>query len=114
MRKISDLTLAERDDYVCRQSIAVLQISGYDMPLEVALDYLLDSESQVGYRFDVLDCVFNCLAFTLQHRRGDTEAKEAMENLLQEVGAENIHQLTDQLFKIAESAAGDGLEPLVY
>ena len=59
MQKISELTLAERDDYVCRQSIAVLQACGYDMPLEVALDYLLDSESQDGYRFDVLDCVFN-------------------------------------------------------
>ena len=50
MQKISELTLAERDDYVCRQSIAVLQSCGYDMPLEIALDYLLDSESQDGYR----------------------------------------------------------------
>ena len=113
MQKISELTLAERDDYVCRQSIAVMQTCGYDMPEDVALDYLLDSEGVPGYRFDVLDCVFNCIAFTLQHRRDDTEAKEAMENLLQEVGAENITQLTDQLFRIAESAAQDELEPYV-
>lgn len=113
MQKISELTLAERDDYVCRQSIAVMQICGYDMPEDVALDYLLDSEAVPGHRFDVLDCVFNCIAFTLQHRRDDTEAKEVMENLLQEVGAENINQLTDQLFRIAEAAAKDELEQLV-
>lgn len=113
MQKISELTLAERDDYVCRQSIAVLQACGYDMPEEVALDYLLDSDGVPGYRFDVLDCVFNCVAFTLQHRRDDTEAKEAMENMLQEVGAENLNQLTDCLFRIAESAARGELEPVL-
>lgn len=113
MQKISELTLAERDDYVCRQSIAVLQACGYDMPLEVALDYLLDSESQDGYRFDVLDCVFNCISFILEHKRDDTEVKEAMENMLIQVGAENVHRLTDQLFKIAEAAAKDELEPVV-
>ena len=113
MQKISELTLAERDDYVCRQSIAVLQVSGYDMPLEIALDYLLDSEVQEGYRFDVLDCVFNCISFILEHKRDDAEVKEAMENMLQQVGAEHVHRLTDQLFKIAESAVVDGLEPLV-
>lgn len=113
MRKISELTPAERDDYVCRQSIAVLQVCGYDMPEDVALDYLLDSESVPGYRFDLLDCVFNCIAFTLQHKRDDAEAKEAMENLLQEAGAEHVHRLTDQLFRIAESAAKGDLEPVV-
>lgn len=112
MQKISELTLAERDDYVCRQSIAVLQVCGYDMPLDVALDYLLDSEAQDGYRFDVLDCVFNCISFILEHRRDDTEVKEAIENMLMQVGAEHVHRLTDQLFKIAEAAAKDELEPL--
>lgn len=113
MQKISELTLAERDDYVCRQSIAVLQSCGYDMPLEIALDYLLDSESQDGYRFDVLDCVFNCISFILEHKRDDTEVKEAMENMLIQVGAEHVHRLTDWLFKIAESAAKGDLEPVV-
>ena len=113
MQKISELTLAERDDYVCRQSIAVLQVSGYDMPSEVALDYLLDSESQEGYRFDVLDCVFNCISFTLEHKRDDSEVKEAMENMLLQVGAEHVHRLTDQLFRIAGSAARGELEPVV-
>jgi len=113
MRKISELTLAERDDYVCRQSIAVLQACGYDMPEDVALAYLLDSEAQEGYRFDVLDCVFNCIAFTLQHKRDDAEAKEAMENLLQEAGAEHVHRLTDHLVRIAEAAARDDLEPIL-
>lgn len=113
MRKISELTPAERDDYVCRQSAAVLRASGYDMPEEVALDYLLESEEAPGHRFDVLDCVFNCIAFTLQHKRDDAEAKEAMENLFQEAGAEHVHRLTDQLFRIAESAARDELETIV-
>ena len=113
MQKISELTLAGRDDYVCRQSVAVLQVSGYDRPLEVALDYLLDSESQDGYRFDVLDCVFNCISFALEHKRDDTEVKEAMENMLIQVGAEHVHRLTDQLFKIAEAAAKGELEPVV-
>lgn len=113
MQKISELTLAERDDYVCRQSIAVLQFCGYDMPLEVALDYLLDSESQDSYRFDVLDCVFNCISFALEHKRDDTEVKEAMENMLQQVGADHVHRLTDRLFKIAEAAAKGELEPVV-
>lgn len=113
MRKISELTPAERDNYVCRQSAAVLMASGYDMPEDVALNYLLESEEAPGYRFDVLDCVFNCIAFTLQHKRDDAEAKEAMENLLQEAGAEHVHRLTDQLFRIAHAAARDELEPLV-
>lgn len=113
MQKISELTLAERDDYVCRQSIAVLQICGYDMPSEVALDYLLDSDAQDGYRFDVLDCVFNCISYILEHKRDDTEVKEAMENMLQQVGAENVHRLTAQLFKIAEAAASGSLYKLV-
>ena len=113
MQKISELTLAERDDYVCRQSIAVLQVCGYDMPLEVALDYLLDSEAQDGYRFDVLDCVFNCISFALEHKRDDTEVKEAMENMLQQAGAEHVHRLTDRLFRIAEAAAKGDLEPVV-
>ena len=113
MQKISELTLAERDDYVCRQSIAVLQASGYDMPSEVALDYLLDSESQDSYRFDVLDCVFNCISFILEHKRDDSAVKEAMENMLIQVGAEHVHRLTDQLFKIAEAAAKGELEPVV-
>lgn len=112
MKKIFELTPAERDDYVCRQSAAVLRISGYDMPEDVALDYLLESEEAPGYRFDVLDVVFNCIAFTLQHKRDDSEAKEAVENLLQEAGAEHVHRLTDQLFRIAEAAARDELEPI--
>ncbi|MFJ2711635.1 hypothetical protein ACIOZM_12165 [Pseudomonas sp. NPDC087346] len=112
MHKISELTLAERDDYVCRQSVAVLQVSGYDMPSGVALDYLLDSESQDGYRFDVLDCVFNCISFILEHKRDDAEVKEAMENMLIQVDAEHVHRLTDRLFKIAKSAAKDDLEPI--
>lgn len=112
MQKISGLTLAERDDYVCRQSIAVLQASGYDMPLEVALDYLLDSESQDGHRFDVLDCVFNCISFILEHRRDDAEVKEAMENMLMQVGAEHVHRLTDRLFRISEASSQDVLAPI--
>ena len=113
MQKISELTLAERDDYVCRQSIAVLQASGYDMPSEVALDYLLDSESQDGYRFDVLDCVFNCISFTLEHKRDDSEVKEAKENMLLQVGAEHVHRLTDRLIRIAEAAAADIILPIM-
>jgi len=113
MQKISELTLAERDDYVCRKSIAVLQACGYDMPLEVALDYLLDSESQDGYRFDVLDCVFNCISFTLEHKRDDSEVKEAMENMLLQVGAEHVHRLTDRLYRIAEAAAADIILPIM-
>lgn len=113
MQKISELTLSERDDYVCRQSVAVLQVAGYDMPLEVALDYLLDSEAQDGYRFDVLDCVFNCISFILEHKRDDAEVKEAMENMLMQVGAEHVHRLTDQLFKIAKASANGYLHELV-
>ena len=112
MQNIPELTLAERDDYVCRQSIAVLQACGYDMPLEVAMDYLLDSETQIGYRFDVLDCVFNCISFILEHKRDDTEVKEAMENMLVQVDAEHVHRLTDQLFRIAETAAEGRLQPI--
>ena len=113
MKKISELTPAERDDYVCRQSASVLRISGYDMPEDVALDYLLESEEARGYRLDVLDVVFNCIAFTLQHKRDDAEAREAMENLLQEAGAEHVDRLTDHLFRIAEAAAKDELEDVV-
>jgi hypothetical protein len=113
MQKVSELTLSERDDYVCRQSVSVLQVSGYDMPLDVALDYLLESEAQDGYRFDVLDCVFNCISFALEHKRDDTEVKEAMENMLMQVGAEHVHRVTDRLFRIAEAAARDDLEPVV-
>lgn len=113
MSKISDLTLAERDDYICRQSAAVMRVSGYEMPQSVALEYLVDSEQEPGYRFDVLDCVFNCVAFSLEHKRDDTQIKEAFENMLTEAGAEHVHRLTDELFKIAEAAAKGELEPVV-
>lgn len=113
MSKISDLTLAGRDDYICRQSAAVMRVSGYEMPESVAFDYLVDSEQEPGYRFDVLDCVFNCVAFSLEHKRDDTQVKEAFENMLAEAGAEHVHRLTDELFKIVESAARGDLEPLV-
>ncbi|XMB47136.1 hypothetical protein QQ999_14515 [Pseudomonas fluorescens] len=73
----------------------------------------MDTESQDGYRFDVLDCVFNCISFALEHKRDDTEVKEAMENMLMQVGAEHVHRLTDQLFKITEAAAKGELEPVV-
>lgn len=113
MQKISDLSEAERDDYVCRQSAAVMRASGYDMPEDVALDYLLESEPAAGYRFDVLDCVFNCISFTLEHRRDDTAVKEAFENMLQEAGAEHVHRLTDHIYLIASKAATDKLLPIV-
>lgn len=113
MTKISDLTLAERDNYICRQSAAVMRASGYEMPESGAFDYLVDSDSAPGFRFDVLDCVFNCIAFSLEHKRDDTPVKEAFENMLSEAGAEHVHRLTDELFRIAEAAAKDDLEPLV-
>lgn len=113
MQKISEMTLSERDDYVCRQSAAVMRASGYDMPESVALEYLVDSDSAPGFRFDVLDCVFNCIAFALEHKRDDTQVKEAFENMLVESSAEHVHRLTDELFKIAEAAARDELEPVV-
>lgn len=109
MTKISDLTLAERDNYICRQSAAVMRASGYEMPESRAFDYLVDSEQEPGYRFDVLDCVFNCIAFTLEHKRDDTQVKEAFENMLVEAGAEHVHRLTDCLFKIAQDASDDTL-----
>jgi hypothetical protein len=107
------MTLSERDDYVCRQSAAVMRVSGYDMPELVALDYLADSEQEPGYRFDVLSCVFNCVAYSYEHKRDDTPVKEAFENMLTEAGVDHVHRLTDELFKIAEAAARDELEPLL-
>lgn len=114
MRKLSEMSEADRDDYVCRQSAAVMRACGYRMPEDIALEYLLDSEkSDSGYEFDVLLCVFNCIAYAVEHKRDDTAVKEAFENMLQEAGAEHTHRLTDLIYLIASKAAADTLHPII-
>jgi hypothetical protein len=111
--KISEMTTADRDDYICRQSAAVLRAAGYKMPEQAALDYLFEIDEVPSYRFDVLQCVFNCISYTLEHKRNDTAIKEAYENMLIECDAKNVDRLTDELFKIAEDSSQDLLTPII-
>lgn len=113
MQKISEMSMADRDDYICRQSAAVLRAAGYKMPEQVAMDYLFEVDEVPNYRFDVLQCVFDCLSFTLEHRRDDTAVKEAFENMLTDCDAEHIHRLTDHIFRIAEDAKKGLLTPVL-
>lgn len=111
--KISEMTTAYRDRYICRQSAAVLRAAGYKMPERVAIDYLFDIDEVPSYRFDVLQCVFDCIAYTLEHKRNDTAIKEAYENMLIDCDAKHVDRLTDELFKIAEDAKQDLLTPVI-
>lgn len=113
MQKISEMSMADRDDYICRQSAAVLRTAGYKMPEQVAMDYLFEIDEVPDYRFDVLHCVFDCLSYTLEHKRDDTAVKEAFENMLVDCDAEHVHRLTDQIFKIAGDAKKDLLTPVL-
>lgn len=110
--KISEMSLAERDEYVCRQAAAVLRSAGYEMPEVLAIDYLLEMDEVSGLRFDVLQVVFDCIAFTLTHKRYDYPTRLAMDEMLLEIEAEHREKLTDRLFEIAEAAAMDELVPI--
>ncbi|MCD1608631.1 hypothetical protein [Stutzerimonas kunmingensis] len=107
--KISEMSLAERDEYVCRQAAAVLRSSGYDMPEVKAVEYLLEMDEEPGLRFDVLQAVFDCIAFTLAHKRYDYPTRLAMSDMLLEIEAEHREKLTDLLFEIADAATRDEL-----
>jgi hypothetical protein len=110
--KISDMSLAERDEYVCRQAAAVLRSAGYEMPETKAVEYLLEMDEEPGFRFDVLQVVFDCIAFSLSHKRYDYPTRLAMDEMLLEIEAEYRERLTDRLFEIAEAAAKDEILPL--
>ncbi len=111
--KISEMTLAERDEYVCRQAAAVLRSAGYEMPEVLAIDYLLEMDEVSGLRFDVLQAVFDCIAFTLTHKRYDYPTRLAMSDMLLEIEAEHREKLTDLLFEIADAATRDELVPII-
>ena len=83
------------------------------MPERAALDYLFEIDEVPSYRFDVLQCVFNCISYTLEHKRNDTAIKEAYENMLIDCDAKHVDRLTDELFKIAEDAKQDLLTPVI-
>jgi len=110
--KISDMSLAERDEYVCRQAAAVLRGAGYEMPETKAVEYLLEMNEEPGLRFDVLQAVFDCIAFTLAHKRYDYPTRLAMADMLLEIEAEHREKLTDLLFEIADAATRDELVPI--
>lgn len=111
--KISEMSLAERDEYVCRQAAAVLRSAGYEMPEVKAIEYLLEMDEEPGLRFDVLQAVFDCIAFTLAHKRYDYPTRLAMSDMLLEIEAEHREKLTDRLFEIADAAARDELMPII-
>lgn len=113
MTRISELTTADRDNYICLQSSAVLRAAGYKMPEQVAMDYFFETDELPNYRFDVLQCVFNCISYTLEHKRNDTAVKEAFENMLIDCDAEHVGRLTDELFIIASDAKQDHLTPVI-
>ncbi len=111
--KISEMSLAERDEYVFRQAAAVMRSAGYEMPEVKAVEYLLEMDEVPGLRFDVLQAVFDCIAFSLSHKRYDYPTRLAMDEMLLEIEAEHREKLTDLLFEIAEAAARDELMTII-
>lgn len=109
---ISDLPLSELNHYICRQSAAVMRACGYIMPEQAALNYFLSSNGSTGYRFDVLQAVYDCITFAFEHKRIDSAIKDAFENVLIDTDAKHVNRLTDTLYKIAEFAIRDKLLPI--
>lgn len=79
---LADMTQQERDEYLVLASAKICRGAGVDMPDHVASNYMLLSEKQPSYQFDLLDTVFNYLAFTLSPREPDNKERQATQEMM--------------------------------
>lgn len=79
---LAGMTQQERDEYLVYASAKICRGAGVDMPDEVAEQYMFFSERAPGYQLDLLDTVFNCLAFTLFPRALCDKERQAMQEML--------------------------------
>lgn len=82
MLSLLEMTQQERDEYLVYASAKICRGAGVDMPDEVAEQHMFFSERMPGYELDLLDTVFNCLAFTLAPRDLADKEKQAMQEML--------------------------------
>ena len=78
----ADMTKKERDEYVFLASVKICRGAGVDVPDDLTSNYMLLSEKQPGYQHDLLDTVFNCLAFILFPRELGDKEKQAMQEVM--------------------------------
>ncbi|MDH0145140.1 hypothetical protein N7335_01905 [Stutzerimonas stutzeri] len=81
--KLSDMSQAQRDEYLIYAAAMVVREAGVDMPDEVAAEFFFWSESRAGYEYGLLDTVFNCLAYILRTRRMDDDVIMAFAEMLE-------------------------------
>lgn len=79
---LADMTRQEQVEYLVWASAKICRGAGVDMPDHVASNYMLLSEKQPGYQFDLLDTVFNCLTVTLSPRDPGNEEIQAMQEMM--------------------------------
>lgn len=81
--KLSDMSQAQRDEYLVYAAAMVVREAGVDMPDEVAADFFFWSENRAGYEYGLLDTVFNCLAYILRTGRMDDDVIMAFTEMLE-------------------------------
>jgi len=81
--KLSDMSQAQRDEYLVYAAAMVVRESGMDMPDPIAADFFFWSEQVGGYEYGLLDTVFNCLAYILRTGRMDDDVIMAFTELLE-------------------------------
>lgn len=79
---LADMKQEVRDEYLVWASAKICRGAGLDMPDDVASNYMLLSEKQPGYQHDLLDTVFNCLAFILFPRELGDKERQAMQEVM--------------------------------
>ncbi|ENS4057128.1 TPA: hypothetical protein NIG83_006397 [Pseudomonas aeruginosa] len=78
----ADMTKKERDEYVFLASVKICRGAGVDVPDDLTSNYMLLSEKQSGYQHDLLDTVFNCLAFILFPQELGDKERLAMQEMM--------------------------------
>lgn len=104
---LSEMTQQERDEYLVYASAKILRRSGLDMPDNVAESFFFYSEKTPGYEIELLDTVFNCLAYTLNPRAlSDKDHLAIMEMLTVDTNDEEvIHAIIMELMTYSKYAS---------
>lgn len=111
--KLSDMSQAQRDEYLIYAAAMVVREAGLDMPDEVAADFFFWSENRTGYEYGLLDTAFNCLAYILRIGRVDDDVIVAFTEMLADDADNNVVSVVLKELGSFASAAENGLVPMI-
>lgn len=107
LKRLSDMTMHERDDFLVAQAARVCRYVGVDMPDAVVQGFFLESEKTQGYQLELLDSVFNCLAYVLRVGIIDGDTQQAFwEMLVLDTDEHKAMAIVRELVEIGRKVAG--------